>query len=182
MASVPKPSSLASIRDIDRLSSSPAFQRQSLLSSTRPASIPANPRPYGSPTQPTADPAGPVNSPNLMDLLQRSEQSIVKTRTGSVLSRGFILKTDHYPSGMSPSPLRPLVLLAHASFQAEHLIWNSTSMVPQTLEDLATEISTFLVLRNLERKDFEQSYPSFDANPTPRINRMLSGSLPGRNQ
>ncbi|KAJ7471451.1 inositol hexakisphosphate-domain-containing protein [Mycena galericulata] len=31
--------------------------------------------------------------------LQRSGPAVVKTRTGSVLSRGFILKTDHYPSG-----------------------------------------------------------------------------------
>ena len=113
MASVPKSSSLASIREIDRLSSSPSLKKQSLLSSTRPASIPATPKPYGSPTPPTADLAGTANPPNLMDLLQRSEQSIVKTRTGSVLSRGFILKTDHYPSGMSPR--RPLVSLAHAS-------------------------------------------------------------------
>ncbi|KAI0635643.1 inositol hexakisphosphate-domain-containing protein [Trametes polyzona] len=34
-----------------------------------------------------------------MPQLQRSAPSLVKTRTGSVLSRGFILKTDHYPSG-----------------------------------------------------------------------------------
>ncbi|KAI0649419.1 inositol hexakisphosphate-domain-containing protein [Trametes meyenii] len=34
-----------------------------------------------------------------MPQLHRSGPSIVKTRTGSVLSRGFILKTDHYPSG-----------------------------------------------------------------------------------
>ncbi|EIM91392.1 uncharacterized protein STEHIDRAFT_153038 [Stereum hirsutum FP-91666 SS1] len=34
-----------------------------------------------------------------MPQLGRAEPSIVKTRTGSVLSRGFILKTDHYPSG-----------------------------------------------------------------------------------
>lgn len=36
---------------------------------------------------------------DLTGLLQRSGPTIVKTRTGSVLSRGFILKTDHYPSG-----------------------------------------------------------------------------------
>jgi hypothetical protein len=36
---------------------------------------------------------------DLSSFLQRSEASVVKTRTGSVLSRGFILKTDHYPSG-----------------------------------------------------------------------------------
>ncbi len=40
-----------------------------------------------------------ATSLDLMDVLQRSEPSIVKTRTGSVLSRGMILKTDHYPSG-----------------------------------------------------------------------------------
>ncbi|KAF5391632.1 hypothetical protein D9757_002462 [Collybiopsis confluens] len=41
----------------------------------------------------------PVNSLDLMAHLQRSGSSIVKTRNGSVLSRGFILKTDFYPSG-----------------------------------------------------------------------------------
>lgn len=40
-----------------------------------------------------------ATSLDLMDVLQRSEPSVVKTRTGSVLSRGMILKTDHYPSG-----------------------------------------------------------------------------------
>jgi hypothetical protein len=43
--------------------------------------------------------AGNESSMDLMAHLQRSGSSIVKTRTGSVLSRGFILKTDHYPSG-----------------------------------------------------------------------------------
>ncbi|KAK0469504.1 inositol hexakisphosphate-domain-containing protein [Desarmillaria tabescens] len=33
-----------------------------------------------------------------MGSLYQSEPSVVKTRNGSVLSRGFILKTDHYPS------------------------------------------------------------------------------------
>ncbi|KAF8199666.1 inositol hexakisphosphate-domain-containing protein [Pholiota molesta] len=42
---------------------------------------------------------GQVGSLDLIDLLERSEPSVVKTRTGSVLSRGFILKTDHYPTG-----------------------------------------------------------------------------------
>lgn len=36
---------------------------------------------------------------DLMGNLKRAEPSVVKTRTGSVLSRGFILKTDYYPSG-----------------------------------------------------------------------------------
>lgn len=40
-----------------------------------------------------------IASLDLMNHLQRSGPSVVKTRTGSVLSRGFILKTDHYPSG-----------------------------------------------------------------------------------
>lgn len=31
--------------------------------------------------------------------LQKVIHSVVKARNGSVLSRGFILKTDHYPSG-----------------------------------------------------------------------------------
>lgn len=36
---------------------------------------------------------------DLLVSIKRAEPSIVKTRTGSVLSRGFILKTDYYPSG-----------------------------------------------------------------------------------
>lgn len=45
------------------------------------------------------DTTGPDISLDLTGLLQRSEPLVVKSRTGSVLSRGFILKTDHYPSG-----------------------------------------------------------------------------------
>jgi hypothetical protein len=41
----------------------------------------------------------PQPSLDLVAHLQRSVASVVKTRSGSVLSRGFILKTDHYPSG-----------------------------------------------------------------------------------
>ncbi|KAG6837385.1 hypothetical protein H0H93_010544 [Arthromyces matolae] len=41
-----------------------------------------------------------VHQPSdITGFLQRSEPLVVKSRTGSVLSRGFILKTDHYPSG-----------------------------------------------------------------------------------
>jgi hypothetical protein len=52
----------------------------------------------------SSDPALAMNKKDakgldLMANLQRSEPSIVKTRSGNVLSRGFILKTDHYPSG-----------------------------------------------------------------------------------
>lgn len=70
---------------------------------SRPQSIP--PSLGGSHARPTnesqsaKDPTV-ANPLDLMDLLQRSESSVVKTRSGSVLSRGFILKTDHYPSGM----------------------------------------------------------------------------------
>jgi hypothetical protein len=45
--------------------------------------------------------SSPVSLPDLMPHLHRSAPSVVKTRSGSVLSRGFILKTDHYPSGES---------------------------------------------------------------------------------
>lgn len=46
-----------------------------------------------------------TTSLDLMDVLHRSESSVVKTRSGSVLSRGMILKTDHYPSGKYVRPL-----------------------------------------------------------------------------
>ncbi|KAG8213255.1 inositol hexakisphosphate-domain-containing protein [Butyriboletus roseoflavus] len=52
----------------------------------------------GSLPSPSKDSDG-VRSLDLMVSLKRAEPSIVKTRTGSVLSRGFILKTDYYPSG-----------------------------------------------------------------------------------
>ena len=38
---------------------------------------------------------------DIMPQLLRSGPSVVKTRQGSVLSRGFILKTDYWPSGES---------------------------------------------------------------------------------
>ena len=50
----------------------------------------------------TTTPGVPSAAPlDLMPQLQRSGPSVVKTRTGNVLTRGFILKTDHYPSGMT---------------------------------------------------------------------------------
>ncbi|KJA26349.1 hypothetical protein HYPSUDRAFT_36651 [Hypholoma sublateritium FD-334 SS-4] len=80
--------------------------RRSLLSSSRPSSIPPSGTRHSARLSPSAsesfpkDPAGREPAQlDLIDLLQRSEPSVVKTRTGSVLSRGFILKTDHYPSG-----------------------------------------------------------------------------------
>ncbi len=53
--------------------------------------------PYANPNPERDD--SPVSVLDLMPHLHRSAPSIVKTRSGSVLSRGFILKTDHYPSG-----------------------------------------------------------------------------------
>lgn len=56
---------------------------------------------------------------DIMSHLQRSESTIVKTRSGSVLSRGFILKTDHYPSGRALD----LEINVHGApnFRAPHL-------------------------------------------------------------
>jgi hypothetical protein len=56
------------------------------------------------------------NEMDLTDLLQHSEQSVVKTRTGSVLSRGFILKTDHYPSGVSTRVSHLMITLMKSEF------------------------------------------------------------------
>lgn len=67
----------------------------------RPTSIPRSMNKHKrlpSDSQPSkTSAAGP--SLDLVELIKRSEPSVVKARTGSVLSRGFILKTDHYPSG-----------------------------------------------------------------------------------
>lgn len=86
-------------------------------SNGRPSSVPPLPHTQGSsvpPNRPSSIPSEveghhrtlktPPNhsdgtSLDLMAHLQRSGPSVVKTRTGSVLSRGFILKTDYYPSG-----------------------------------------------------------------------------------
>lgn len=51
-------------------------------------------------TQSSLIPQATLAAPlDLCPQLLRSGPSVVKTRSGSVLSRGFILKTDHYPSG-----------------------------------------------------------------------------------
>ncbi|KDR78950.1 hypothetical protein GALMADRAFT_244621 [Galerina marginata CBS 339.88] len=72
-----------------------------LLANGRPTSIPPGSNRISPPVSQPAfskDSTG-ATSLDLTDLLRRSEPSVVKTRNGSVLSRGFILKTDHYPSG-----------------------------------------------------------------------------------
>lgn len=65
-------------------------QSEASLNLHRPGPVPLS---SGTPQQSTAP------SLDQMSALQRSGPSIVKTRSGSVLSRGFILKTDFYPSG-----------------------------------------------------------------------------------
>ena len=86
-------------------------QPHPLSSTPLPARTPASPipiihRPQSSPPIPTTERDDtPIAFQDLMPLLHRSAPSIVKTRSGSVLSRGFILKTDHYPSGESESSL-----------------------------------------------------------------------------
>jgi hypothetical protein len=87
------------------------------------------------------DRASGSTSLDLMDVLQRSESSVVKTRSGSVLSRGMILKTDHYPSGMSnlSEILLSSLTIGH-SHQAAHLISTSTSMAHLTLDRQDKEV------------------------------------------
>lgn len=46
----------------------------------------------------------PLEPPPILDAtetLLRAMPAVVKARTGSVLARGFVLKTDYYPSGTS---------------------------------------------------------------------------------
>ncbi|KAI0264344.1 inositol hexakisphosphate-domain-containing protein [Gloeopeniophorella convolvens] len=84
-----------------------ADQQRSLPIPSNPAeALPSSSPPmvYRPPSEPVTlnadrDPASIISPLDLMPHLNRSAPSIVKTRTGSVLSRGFILKTDYYPSG-----------------------------------------------------------------------------------
>lgn len=71
-------------------------------STTPPSTVPAVPQRILSDSNGLSGSKGlPAAQPlDQMPQLQRSGPSIVKTRTGSVLSRGLILKTDHYPSGI----------------------------------------------------------------------------------
>jgi len=97
-ASVPPPSSPS------RIGSPLAQMHTSSNNIGRPASIPPSLRnKHSSHPSESSIHEGGSTSLDLMDLLQRSESSVVKARSGSVLSRGFILKTDHYPSGEPPS-------------------------------------------------------------------------------
>ena len=92
------------LSDQVRPSSVPPFQLHSVMNeaTSRPRSIPPSLKSHARMTSDSRSTKDPIANPlDLMDLLQLSEPSVVKTRSGSVLSRGFILKTDHYPSGMS---------------------------------------------------------------------------------
>lgn len=88
----------------------PVLPAQSHISSLSPhlartsaSPIPIIQRPQGSPPHSNSERESfPVSLSDLMPHLHRSAPSVVKTRSGSVLSRGFILKTDHYPSGEWP--------------------------------------------------------------------------------
>ena len=77
-----------------------------LMSAQR--SLPARLAPRDSSPRPSSETKPPPTDESVQPLdmmvnLKRSEASVVKTRAGSVLSRGFILKTDYYPSGQHPS-------------------------------------------------------------------------------
>lgn len=63
-----------------------------------------------------------LQSLDLTPQLQRSVLSAVKARSGSVLSRGFILKTDHYPSGASIARSFTRLLCSRKWMQVERLI------------------------------------------------------------
>jgi hypothetical protein len=97
-----RPSSVPPESNLSRRS----FMSNARLSSRLPHSNSEGPRgnfsEYQSPDSPPLLQRKPAGL-DLMDDLHHSGSSVVKTRTGSVLSRGFILKTDHYPSGESLS-------------------------------------------------------------------------------
>ncbi len=97
-------------------------------SRTSDSPVPIIQRPQSSPPRSSTESDGlPASPPDLMPHLQRSAPSIVKTRTGSVLSRGFILKTDFYPSGESKTLHAPSSTDTHyreLSFTC-HLVLNT---------------------------------------------------------
>lgn len=96
----------------------------------------SSPRPSLSGTKLTPSPNESVQPLDLMVNLKRSETSVVKTRVGSVLSRGFILKTDYHPSGQYP--LSPTIqALITSLVQVVLLILILMFMAPQTSGPLA---------------------------------------------
>jgi hypothetical protein len=103
-------------------------------SATRPSFL----EPHRYQTDPFPSPRGDGRSTTSLDLmnsLQRSEGAVVKTRSGSVLSRGFILKTDHYPSG---APIQSCMSL--------YLLITARQVVPLTSTSMCTAPPTFVLL------------------------------------
>ncbi|KAE9405167.1 hypothetical protein BT96DRAFT_916343 [Gymnopus androsaceus JB14] len=107
MSKQPLPRTVSSLRDPQRAYSAPPIPPASnsapMISEhdiQRPASgVSQTRRNFSAGPLASSRSSTPGNSLDLMGHLQRSGPSVVKTRTGSVLSRGFILKTDFYPSG-----------------------------------------------------------------------------------
>lgn len=111
-------SSRPSIPQVDRILSQQAVESSSKSSPSRPAtaggqvvksaSSPGHGRSSsGSTPALLGVPNGKLAAiPRPLDVLaslNKNTPTVVKTRQGSVLSRGFILKTDYYPSGVSLS-------------------------------------------------------------------------------
>jgi hypothetical protein len=101
---------------MDRAFSDPttlSIASSSRISSDRSRSVPPTVKSSGTPhsalTQNHINPtdshltvsplAHPIPAVDIVAHLHRSGAAVVKTRTGSVLSRGCILKTDNFPSG-----------------------------------------------------------------------------------
>ncbi|KAG8953141.1 hypothetical protein FRC04_003089 [Tulasnella sp. 424] len=93
---------------VDRILSQPTASRPIPIPSNRPINSDRNvPRPSTSGSFHGRSSSGSTPLPNggkarpldVFASLHKSTLGVVKTRQGSVLSRGFILKTDYYPSG-----------------------------------------------------------------------------------
>ena len=105
------PSSSRQLRGVERSPSLPVSSSSTGSNPTQ-TSVPSRPASSavvraGFTGSSARDPEGSLSLEPLdsMSHLQRASTSVVKSRTGSVLSRGFILKTDHYPSGKHITPV-----------------------------------------------------------------------------
>ena len=112
--SLPLKSFLSAAMDERAQSASPQPRHQK--QKTRSSSIPYTPVQALSvlpdrlhtvpPSIPMSPETTPLQPPPILDAtetLLRTMPAVVKARTGSVLARGFLLKTDYYPNGMSLS-------------------------------------------------------------------------------
>ena len=73
--------------------------------------------------------------------LQKAVHSVVKARNGSVLSRGFILKTDHYPSGESLELFGGQGLCRLLSMLPDLRYWGHTIFYSMTILDLSLTVA-----------------------------------------